>query len=69
MERIQVEGFIQEIKPSEVRSEVTYITAEVAGWGKVKFVSTRSHKVGDKVVLRSQKLRARADQIRWEEQK
>ena len=68
MQRERVTGKVISKKASEFRQGVFYVTAEVAGWGQVKFVTTKkTMKEGDLVLLQTQKNRNMTDIIRWEE--
>lgn len=67
MKRLRVEGTVIQSKRSQVRKSVYYITAQVDGWGEVKYVGTRNRKEGERVVLQDQKARAMHDMIRWQE--
>lgn len=68
MKRVRTTGKVTAKKESEVRPGVFYVTAETKDWGTVKVVSTKKRlQVGDDINLITQKLRAYADAVRWEE--
>lgn len=70
MDRIKAYGVVVEKKESEFKPGTFYVTADVEGWGRVRFVSQRKTlKVGDKVTLTDQPYRNSTDRIFWRERK